>query len=74
MLVYLDNCCYNRPYDEQSQPFDYTEWQKKYFANVNLEEFNQNAAEYDKLNSVKIRQVIQGVHIENNKYPQTAEI
>ena len=30
MRVYLDNCCYNRPFDDQSQgdAFDYTEWRK----------------------------------------------
>ena len=34
MRVYLDNCCYNRPFDGQDQaavklkPFDYTEWRK----------------------------------------------
>ena len=25
MRVYLDNCCYNRPFDDH---FDYTEWRK----------------------------------------------
>ena len=34
MRVYLDNCCYNRPFDVQArdslscEPFDYTEWRK----------------------------------------------
>ena len=44
MRVYLDNCCYNRPFDAQTalgdvnaerfimlmnrEPFDYTEWRK----------------------------------------------
>ena len=33
MRVYLDNCCYNRPFDDQSQvlnpnTFDYTEWRR----------------------------------------------
>ena len=27
MRVYLDNCCYNRPFDDH---FDYTEWRKDY--------------------------------------------
>ena len=30
-LIYLDNCCYNRPYDDQSQSkerFDYTQWRR----------------------------------------------
>jgi hypothetical protein len=57
MLVYLDNCCYNRPFDEQSQ-LDYTEWQKKYFANASLEKFNREATEYDKLNPVTVRQIV----------------
>ena len=43
MRVYLDNCCYNRPFDDQTQakvrmetialmnrePFDYTEWRRE---------------------------------------------
>ena len=39
MRVYLDNCCYNRPFDDQSQlkvrleteakPEDYTLWREK---------------------------------------------
>jgi len=57
MLVYLDNCCYNRPYDEQcrlrKEPFDYTEWQKEYFKDVDLEDFNRKAAEYDKQNRLQ---------------------
>jgi hypothetical protein len=54
MRVYLDNCSYNRPYDEQTQPrimlepFDYTEWQKEYFKDISLEDFNKKAAEYDR--------------------------
>ncbi len=27
--VYLDNCCYNRPYDDQNQPKVYLETQAK---------------------------------------------
>jgi hypothetical protein len=30
------------------EPFDYTEWQRKHFANVSLEDFNRRAAQYDK--------------------------
>jgi hypothetical protein len=52
MRVYLDNCCYNRPYDDQTQirrePFDYTQWQKKHFADVSLPEFNRQAVLYAK--------------------------
>ena len=41
MRVYLDNCCYNRPYDEQVQlrirleteakPRDYTRWRETHY-------------------------------------------
>ena len=27
--IYLDNCCYNRPYDDQSEPRVYLESQAK---------------------------------------------
>lgn len=30
------------------EKFDYTEWRKKYFANVDLETFLNEAAEYEK--------------------------
>jgi hypothetical protein len=30
------------------EPFDYTEWQKEYFKNISLEDFNKKAAEYDR--------------------------
>ena len=61
MRIYLDNCCYNRPYDDQSQirvsletqaklytqeRFDYTEWQRKYFDRMTPEEIQKEAAEY----------------------------
>jgi len=35
------------------EPFDYTEWQKEYFKDVNLEDFNRKAAEYDRLNRLQ---------------------
>ena len=28
MRVYLDNCCYNRPFDNLSPPMDYTSWRE----------------------------------------------
>ena len=31
MLIYLDNCCYNRPFDIQTQPRVYLETQAKLF-------------------------------------------
>lgn len=82
MRVYLDNCCYNRPYDNQTQvritstaeildegiscllerlgtieterfistlireKFDYTKWRRKYFDDVNADDFNNEAIEY----------------------------
>ena len=30
------------------EPFDYTEWSRQHYANVDLNEFNQRAVEYDK--------------------------
>ena len=58
MKVYLDNCSYNRPFDDQSQiriirePFDYTKWQRKYYADMSVSELNQRAVEYAKNNPV----------------------
>jgi hypothetical protein len=53
--VYLDNCAYNRPFDDQSQirislrePFDYTAWQKEHYATISVHELNQKAIEYVK--------------------------
>lgn len=50
MRIYLDNCCYNRPYDDQSylnvsletqaiirEPFDYTKWRIDLFDGMDLE-------------------------------------
>lgn len=62
MRVYLDNCCYNRPYDDQSQmrihletedSFDYTIWRKEYFKNRNLDEIREEAAAYEKTHPFK---------------------
>jgi hypothetical protein len=33
-------------------PFDYTEWSRKHYADVDLHEFNMRAVEYDKHNPV----------------------
>ena len=35
------------------EPFDYTEWSRKQYANVDLHEFNMRAVEYDKNNPVE---------------------
>jgi len=60
--LYLDNCSFNRPYDDQSllknyieaeaktyiqkEPFDYTEWQEHLFENMTVEELSKKATEY----------------------------
>jgi hypothetical protein len=46
MLVYLDNCCYNRP-------FDYTKWSKNLYSDLPLRELNSKAAEFVKNNYEK---------------------
>ncbi|MDR2580669.1 MAG: hypothetical protein LBC85_06725 [Fibromonadaceae bacterium] len=57
MKIYLDNCCFNRPFDllesEQfihillSQPFDYTEWRKQNLCiGMSVEEISNAAVEY----------------------------
>jgi hypothetical protein len=32
------------------EPFDYTEWSREYYADVDLHKFNMRAAEYDRNN------------------------
>ena len=39
MRVYLDNCCYNRPFDEQTQLKVRLETEAKTFGDVNAERF-----------------------------------
>ena len=34
------------------EPFDYTEWSREHYADVDLYEFNRRAVEYDKNNPV----------------------
>jgi len=34
------------------EPFDYTEWSRKHYADVDLHELNMRAVEYDKNNPV----------------------
>ena len=47
MKIYLDNFCYNRPFDELNrEPFDYTQWRKPLFDDMSLEELAQKANEY----------------------------
>jgi hypothetical protein len=33
-------------------PFDYTEWQREHYANIDLHEFNMRAVQFDKDNPV----------------------
>ncbi|MDR2580249.1 MAG: hypothetical protein LBC85_04565 [Fibromonadaceae bacterium] len=67
MKIYLDNCCYNRPFDDQSdiiikleseaisfiqrEPFDYTKWQENLMENMSVREISDKAAEYRLSNS-----------------------
>jgi len=39
MRVYLDNCCFNRP-------FDYTEWRQNLYKDTPLDEFLKKANEH----------------------------
>jgi len=38
--IYLDNCCYNRPYDE---PFDYTKWHSTLYEGMSVREISAMA-------------------------------
>jgi hypothetical protein len=57
--LYLDNCSFNRPYDDQSllknhlesEAKNYTQWQEHLFDDMSIEEISQKAAEYRKQNS-----------------------
>jgi len=51
MKVYLDNCAYNRPFDDQRdiivhEPFDYTEWQRDLYRDVSLDDFCHNVKKF----------------------------
>jgi hypothetical protein len=54
MKIYLDNCSYNRPFDDQCQiirePIDYTKWQREHYASLSVSELNRKAVEYTKNN------------------------
>jgi len=56
--IYLDNCCFNRPYDDQTllrEPFDYTEWRKNnLFVGMNIDEIIDEADRYCKENRRKL--------------------
>jgi hypothetical protein len=58
LKLYLDNCCYNRPFDdlsqktiaEEAQAFDYTQWRRdNLFSGETLEEINEKASEYERI-------------------------
>lgn len=56
--LYLDNCCFNRPYDDQNQlriEIDYTKWQENLYEDMTIEELSQKAMEYrrSKLNETQ---------------------
>jgi len=63
--IYLDNCCFNRPYDDQSQPrvrfetllsepFNYTEWRRNnLFAGMSVDEISRAADIYCRENNSK---------------------
>jgi hypothetical protein len=43
----LDNCCFNRPYDDQlREPFDYTKWQRNLYEGIFLDDFLNDAANF----------------------------
>ena len=60
--IYLDNCCFNRPYDDQSylivhleteaklfiqkEHFDYTKWQENLFEDMSIKEISQKASAF----------------------------
>jgi GDP-D-mannose dehydratase len=47
--IYLDNCCYNRPFDEQNQDLiDYTEWQRTLWNDLTIDEVYKLAADNEK--------------------------
>jgi hypothetical protein len=58
--IYLDNCSFNRPYDDQTllrnyleaEQFDYTKWQENLFEDMTIEELAKKADEYVKNKNV----------------------
>jgi len=51
MRVYLDNCCYNRPFDDQHnrrESADYTEWRQNQFDDLTIEELGRATRESGK--------------------------
>ena len=56
MRVYLDNCCYNRPFDDQHNlATDYTEWRQNQFDDLTIEELGRATRESGK----QIRSVLE---------------
>ena len=51
LKIYLDNCCYGRPFDDLSQEknnFDYTKWREDLYEDMSLDELLDSAATYMK--------------------------
>ncbi|MCL2095833.1 MAG: hypothetical protein FWH10_02890 [Oscillospiraceae bacterium] len=52
LKIYLDNCCYNRPFDDLSnvnrKGFDYTKWREKLYDDMTLDEILDHAADVTK--------------------------
>ncbi len=47
--IYLDNCCYNRPFDQHHDNINYTEWRKTELSEPNsIEDLNRQASAYFK--------------------------
>lgn len=46
MRIYLDNCCFNRPYDDNKENFDYTKWQRTLFDDMTFDEMHSAAVDY----------------------------
>ena len=42
LKIYLDNCCFNRPY-VIAEPFDYTKWREDLFEGLTVRELSAMA-------------------------------
>ncbi len=66
MKVYLDNCCFNRPFDDQSQlkirleseakrePFDYTPWRHNIDEDLSIAEISHKAMGLKNKDTLKV--------------------
>jgi hypothetical protein len=47
--IHLDNCCCNRPFDNQKDNLDYTEWRRdNLWPGMSVKEILAKAAEYER--------------------------